>query len=123
MEDDDQHKTVQVINDIEDDNGEEVLIDTPIGPETVLMDTTAVPQLVEDDDDDALRFHCTQCNLTLASSQNFKRHQQSKRHQSKVSSSEHHCDVCDASFKSINALERHEQTLKHQDNELRLHVK
>jgi hypothetical protein len=104
-----------VINDEEDDNEDGVLMDTPIGPEAVLIGTSAVPQLAQDADDaqfaqdaddDALCFHCTECNLTLASSNNFKRHQQSKRHQNKVearkavSSSEQHCDVCNAFFKA-----------------------
>ena len=92
------------------------------GPEAVLIDAAEVTQLALDDDDDALCFHCTECNLTLASSQNLKRHQQSKRHQSKVdarkavSSTEHHCNVCNASFKSSKALKGHEKSLKHQDN-------
>ena len=67
MEDDDQDEKVELINDEEDDNEEGVLMDTPIGPETVLMDTTPVPQLAQDDDDDALCFHCTECNLTHTS--------------------------------------------------------
>ena len=53
MEDDDQHGTVEVINDEEDDNEEGVLMDTPIGPEAVLMDTAAVPQVAQHDDNDA----------------------------------------------------------------------
>ena len=77
MEDDDQDGTVEVINDEEDDNEDGVLMDTPIGPEAVLIGTSAVPQLAQDADDaqfaqdaddDALCFHCTECNLTLASS-------------------------------------------------------
>ena len=94
MEDDDQHEQVEVINDEEDDNEERVLMDTPIEPEAVSMDTAAVPQLAqddEDDDDDALCFHCTECNLTLASSNNLKRHQQSKSHQSKVDARKEKC--------------------------------
>ena len=53
MEDDDQHETVEVPNDEKDDNEEGILMDTPIGPEAVLMDT-AIPQVAQDDDDDAL---------------------------------------------------------------------
>jgi len=125
MEDDDQHETVEMINDEEDDNEEGVLIDTQTEPETVLIDTAAAAlQLAQDNDDDAVCLHCTECNLTLATFKNLRRHQQSKRHQSRVdaaagkaaSSSEHHCDVCNASFKSNIALKRHEQTMKHQDN-------
>ena len=123
MEDDDQDDKVEVMNDEEDDNEEGVLMDTPIGHETVLLGRAAVPQLAQhDDDDDTVCFHGTECNITLANLQNFKKHQQSKRHQSKVdagksvSSSEHHCDVCNASFKNSKALKGHEKTMKHQDN-------
>jgi len=83
MEDDGHDEKIEVINDEEDDNEEGVLLDTPKGDETVQMDTAAVPQLAQDDDDDVLCLHCTECNLTLASSSNFIRHQQIKRHQSK----------------------------------------
>ena len=61
MEDDGQHETIEVRNDEEDDNEEGVSINTPIGPVAVLMDT-ATPQLAQDDDDDALCFHCIECN-------------------------------------------------------------
>ena len=105
MEDDDQDDKVEVINDEDDDNEDEVLMDTPIGPEAVLMDTAAAaPHLAQDHDDDSLCFHCIQCNLTLASANSFKRHQQSKKHRSKldaakvVSSIEYHCDVCNVSI-------------------------
>ena len=66
MEDDEQNDEVEVINDKEGDNEEEVLMDTPIGHEAVLMDAPAA----QHDDDDAVSFHCTECNLTLASSIN-----------------------------------------------------
>ena len=62
-------------------------MDAAIGHETVFMDHAPLAQHLQHDDgdvdDDVVSFHCTKCNLTLASSSSLKRHQQSKKHQAK----------------------------------------
>ena len=67
-----------MLNDEEDGNEEGVLMDTPRGDETVLMDTAAVPQLAHDDDVISLlkQFHKAPANQKAS--------KQIKRHQSKV---------------------------------------
>ena len=76
------------------------------------MDATEA-QLEQHDDDGAICFNCTEWNLALASSNNFKRHQQSKSIKAKWKL-EKRC--LQLRITASIAVKKHEQTMKHQEN-------